>query len=315
MEVSNLLPPLAALLLSPLMLGVINRTKAQAGGRRGPPLLQVYYDLWRLLNKGAVYSRTTTWIFRAGPIVALSAIIVSTLVMPLGSCQAALGFRGDLILFTYLLALARLSIVLGALDTGSSFEAMGASREVLFSALAEPALLLGVAAVARDTGELSLSAIHEQVSSATWSHAPLTLVLVAVALAVVFLAENCRVPIDDPNTHLELTMIHEVMVLDHSGPDFAFILYGAALKMWVLGSLIINLVLPARTGVMLVDLAIAIFALFVISIGVGIVESTIARLRMVRVPQLLVGAATLSALALVLEYGGRTVLESGGPLP
>ena len=126
---------------------------------------------------------------------------------------------------------------------------------------------------------------------------------------MVFLAENCRVPIDDPNTHLELTMIHEVMVLDHSGPDLAFILYGAALKMWLLGALIVNLVVPARTGMMLVDLAIALAALFGVAVFVGIVESTIARLRMVRVPQLLVGATTLSALALVLEYGGRTVLE------
>ncbi len=309
MQLANFLPPLAALLLSPLLLGVINRTKALAAGRRGPPLAQVYYDLWRLLNKGAIYSRTATWIFRAGPTIALAALVTASLTMPLGSCTAALEFRGDMILFAYLLALARLSIVLAALDVGSSFEAMGASREVQFSALAEPALLLGIAALARDTGKLSLSAIHQQISTVTWSHAPLTLVLVSVALAVVFLAENCRVPIDDPNTHLELTMIHEVMVLDHSGPDFAFILYGAALKMWVLGALIVNLLLPARTGMMLVDLAIAIGALFVLAVFVGILESTIARLRMIRVPQLLVGAATLSALALVLEYGGRTVLE------
>ena len=133
MDIKYALPPLAAFLLSPLMLGVINRVKAQCGGRRGPPLVQVYYDLWRLLHKGAVYSRTATWIFRAGPTVALSALIVATLLMPLGSCPAALEFRGDLILFTYLLALARLSIVLAALDVGSSFEGMGASREVLFS--------------------------------------------------------------------------------------------------------------------------------------------------------------------------------------
>jgi formate hydrogenlyase subunit 4 len=306
MDITNVFPPLAAFVLSPLMLGVINRTKARFGGRAGPPLLQVYYDLWRLMNKGAVYSRTTTWIFRAGPTIALAALIVATLLMPLGSCQAALAFRGDLILFTYLLALARLSIVLAALDVGSSFEGMGASREVLFSALAEPALLMGIAALARDTGKLSLSAMHEALSEATWSHAPLTLVLVAVALAVVFLAENCRVPIDDPNTHLELTMIHEVMVLDHSGPDFAFILYGAGLKMWVLGALIIDLVVPARTGMLVLDIAIAIVSMFALAVGVGVVESTIARLRMVRVPQLLVGAATLSALALVLEYGGRS---------
>ena len=292
--------------MSPLMVGVINRTKARFGGRRGPPLGQVYYDLWRLLNKGAVYSRTATWIFRAGPTVALAALIVATLLMPLGNCPSAVQFSGDLILFVYLLAMARLSIVLAALDVGSSFEAMGASREVLFSALAEPALLLGIAALARDTGKLSLSAIHAELSAAAWAHAPLTLILVAVALAVVFLAENCRVPIDDPSTHLELTMIHEVMVLDHSGPDFAFITYAAGLKLWVLGALIVNLILPARTGITVLDFAIALLAMFALSVAVGIVESTIARLRMVRVPQLLVGAATLSALALVLEYGGRT---------
>ena len=176
----------------------------------------------------------------------------------------------------------------------------------MFSALAEPALLLGIAAVARDTGELSLSSIHKALSSTAWANAPLTLVLVAVALAVVFLAENCRVPIDDPNTHLELTMIHEVMVLDHSGPDFAFILYGAGLKLWVLGALIVNLLVPARTGMVILDFGISVLAVFVLAVLVGIVESTMARLRMVRVPQLLVGAATLSALALVLEYGGRS---------
>ena len=290
------------------MLGVINRVKAQCGGRRGPPLVQVYYDLWRLLHKGAVYSRTATWIFRAGPTVALSALIVATLLMPLGSCPAALEFRGDLILFTYLLALARLSIVLAALDVGSSFEGMGASREVLFSALAEPALLLGIAAVARDTGELSLSSIHEALSSTAWANAPLTLVLVAVALAVVFLAENCRVPIDDPNTHLELTMIHEVMVLDHSGPDFAFILYSAALQTVGAGGADREpaRARPHRHG----DPGFW-------HLGFGgvcawrcwwaIVESTIARLRMARVPQLLVGCChTCRALARWwLEYGGK----------
>jgi formate hydrogenlyase subunit 4 len=166
--------------------------------------------------------------------------------------------------------------------------------------------LLGIAAIARDTGKLSLSSMHEAISAAAWANAPLTLVLVAVALAVVFLAENCRVPIDDPNTHLELTMIHEVMVLDHSGPDFAFILYGASLKLWLLAALVVNLILPARTDILLLDFAIALVAMFGMAVFVGIVESTIARVRMPRVPQLLVGAATLSALALVLEYGGRT---------
>ena len=175
----NVLPPLTALVLSPLLLGVINRTKAIAGGRRGPPLVAGLLRHLALLHKGAVYSRTTTWIFRVGPMIALGALVTASLTMPLGSCTAAFEFPGDLILFTYLLALARLSMVLAALDVGSSFEAMGASREVQFSVLAEPVLLLGIAAVGRDTGKLSLSAIHQAISAATWSHAPLTLMLVA----------------------------------------------------------------------------------------------------------------------------------------
>jgi formate hydrogenlyase subunit 4 len=297
-----IVPPVLAVVLAPLLLGVINRTKAIFAGRVGQPLLQPYHDLRRLLGKGAVYSRTTTWVFRAGPIVGLAALLVATAVVPFGNCAAPLDFSGNLILLAYLLGLARLFTVLAALDTGSAFEGMGASREVLFSALAEPALLLGLAAVARETGGLTLAEMHMHIS---WSHSGLILALVAVALMIVFLAENSRIPVDDPNTHLELTMIHEVMVLDHSGPDFAFILYGAALKLWVLGALIVGLVIPAKTGYLFVDGPLALAGMFALAILVGVVESTMARLRLMRVPHLLIGAATLSSLALVLEYGER----------
>ena len=200
-------------------------------------------------------------------------------------------------MFAYLLALGRMCTVLAALDTGSPFEGMGASREVLFSTLAEPALILGLAAIALDTDVSSLTQIHMKLAAGDWVHSGLTLALVAAALLVVFLAENCRIPVDDPNTHLELTMIHEVMVLDHGGPDFAFILYGASLKLWVLGSLITGLVLPVGTDLAAVNLAVALAGMFALAVLVGLIESTMARLRMVRVPQLLVGATTLSGLA------------------
>ena len=301
-----IVPPALALGLAPLLLGVINRTKAIVAGRVGPPLLQPYSDLRRLLGKGAVYSRTTTWVFRLGPIVGLAALIVATLILPFGNTAAPVSFSGDLFLLAYLLGLARVFTVLAALDTGSPFEGMGASREVLFSALAEPALLLGLAAVARETRGLSLSDIYAALTGALWIRSGLMLALVAVALMVVFLAENCRIPVDDPNTHLELTMIHEVMVLDHSGPDFAFILYGAALKLWVLGSLIVGMVVPVRSGYVLIDGLFALLGMFMLAVVVGVVESSMARLRMMRVPQLLIGAAALSSLALVLVYGGGT---------
>jgi formate hydrogenlyase subunit 4 len=177
---------------------------------------------------------------------------------------------------------------------------MGASREVFFAALAEPALLLGLAAVARETGALSLSAMYAGAAAAVWTRAALPLALVAAALAVVLLAENSRIPFDDPNTHLELTMVHEVMVLDHSGPDLAFIQYGAALKLWLFGSLLVGLVVPVRSGSLLVDGAGALAGLLVVAVLVGAVESSMARLRLLRVPPLLVGAIVLAALAFIL---------------
>jgi formate hydrogenlyase subunit 4 len=300
MRATFFIQPLFALLLSPLMLGVINRTKAWFAGRRGQPLLQAYYDLYKLLLKDAVYSRTTTWVFRAGPIVGLSAVLAAITLLPLGGEPATLAFAGDFVLLVYLLGLMRFFTVAAALDAGSSFEAMGASREVTFSALAEPALLLGLAVVARQTGRFSLSEMYGGMTLQTWSQAGPVLALVAAALMVVLLAENARIPFDDPNTHLELTMIHEVMVLDHGGPDLAFILYAAALKLWVFAALLVGLVLPLRTGHAWLNVAAALVGVFAVAVAVGVVESSMARLRLLRVPQLLVGAGALAALALIL---------------
>ena len=301
MNLFSFAQPLLAIVLSPLLLGVINRIKALFAGRKGQPLLQVYFDLWKLLRKGAVYSRTTTWIFRAGPIVGLAVALTVTTLVPVGGLPATASFTGDLVLFAYLLGLMRLFTVLAALDTGSSFEGMGASREVTFSALAEPALLLGLAALARQSGSLSLSTIYSSVSLDMWQKAGPMLALVVAALMVVLLTENARIPVDDPNTHLELTMIHEVMVLDHSGPDFAFILYGAALKLWVLAALLAGLIVPVRTGNPWLDTGAWLSGMLVIAIVIGIVESSMARLRLLRVPQLLVGAGALAMVALVLS--------------
>jgi len=196
--------------------------------------------------------------------------------------------------------LLRFFTVIAALDTGSSFEGMGASREVAFGALAEPVLLLALAAVARQVGSLSLSTMYAGVDAAAWSGGFPALALLAGALMVVFLSENGRVPVDDPTTHLELTMIHEVMVLDHGGPDLAFIVYGGAVKVWLLGALLVGLVVPVRSGNVWLDSAAAIVGMLGLAIVTGLIESCMARWRLVRVPQLLVGAGVMSALALVL---------------
>ncbi len=249
MSLTPVLHGILALALAPLLLGVINRTKAVFAGRHGQPLLQPYHDLYKLLRKGAVYSRTTTWLFRAGPMVTLAGLGVALLLVPLGGTEAMVAFPGDLLLLAYVLGLGRFFTVLAALDTGSAFEGMGASREVQFSALAEPALLLSMGAMAVQAHSVCLTDLYSQVQvTALPGSLAAAMWLVAVSLFIVLLTENARIPIDDPNTHLELTMIHEVMVLDHGGVDLAFIQYGSALKMWILASLVTGLILPVRTG-------------------------------------------------------------------
>jgi formate hydrogenlyase subunit 4 len=224
-------------------------------------------------------------------------------ILPWGGGRGLLSFDGDLFLFAYLFGLMRFLTILAALDTGSPFEGMGASREAWFSALTEPALLLALAALARSAGGLRLSALlaHPRLSDPA-------VPLAAAALFIVFLAENSRLPVDDPNTHLELTMIHEVMVLDHGGPDLAFIQYGAALKLWIFGSLVAGLFTPGAAGLLgpraggpLPGLLFAMAGLVLLGVLTGLLESLTARLRLARVPQLLVSASAMSALAMVLE--------------
>jgi len=293
---------LLALFAAPLLPGIINRTKAFMAGRNGQSFFQTYFDIFKLLQKGAVYSRTTSWIFRSGPIVNLAVIITGLMVVPFAASPALMVFDGDLIFFAAALGLARFFMVLASLDTGSSFEGMGASREITYALLVEPALLVGLLALSRVSHSFSLSGILYTSGVIGWSvGAP---ALVGGALFVLFLAENSRIPIDDPNTHLELTMIHEVMVLDHCGPDFAFIQYAGALKLWLFGALFIGVVSPNLTdsGIWIRE-GFAIGGMILLSVAVGIVESSMARLRLLKVPQLLVGAGALSMLAAILVLG------------
>ena len=302
----SLVPVICAPVLAPLVPAFITRTKSVMAGRTGPPLLQPYRDLWKLVRKGAVYSQTTSWVFRLGPTVGLASVILGVALIPFGGFPALATFSGDFILLAYLLALGRFFTVLAALDTGSSFEGMGASREVTFAAFAEPALFLTLAALARHTGRLSLTPVWTALSAGTWmSDAPL-LGLALAALVIVFLAENSRIPIDDPTTHLELTMIHEVMVLDHSGPDLAMIEYGAALRLWLFGAIIVGIALPWHSGNRWWDTGVALLGMLALAIATGTIESSIARLRLLRVPQLLLVAMVLAALALALARHGKS---------
>lgn len=289
------------LVFAPLWLGIITKTKALFGGRVGAPLLQPYYDLARLWRKGFVFSRTTTWVFLAGPVVGLLVPLLASLLIPFGGIEAPVSFEGDLILFVYLFALARFFTVASALDTGSSFEGMGAAREVTFSCLAEPTVLFALLVLARLADGLSLNQLFGDHLRQAWQGgAGASLGLILVCLFVVLLVENSRIPFDDPTTHLELTMVHEVMVLDHSGPLLGMILYGAALKMMVMSALLVRLAVPWQTGWWLTDAGLFLVGLVGVSLLVGIIESTMARLRMPRIPQVLIGTSLLSIFALVL---------------
>lgn len=288
------------LLLPPLMLGVITKTKAAFAGRVGPPVLQPYFDLIKLLQKGSVFSRTTTWVFRAGPVVGVATALLAAALVPIGGRSAFVAFEGDFLVLAYLLGLGRFFTMAAALDTGSAFEGMGAAREATFACLAEPAFVLGLLALARASGSLSLSSMLGSSMPLAWTRGGASFVLVAVALFVVLLAENSRIPVDDPNTHLELTMIHEVMVLDHGGPAFGLILYGASVKLFVFAAVIARLVVPVALGPAWATWGIAAAAVLAISIVIGVVESTMARLRLTHIPSLLVAACLLSVFGIVL---------------
>ncbi len=301
-QVLAILAHLAVLLaLPPVLIGLIAKVKAGFAGRNGPPLLQPWYDILKLLRKGTVISRTTTWVFRLGPVAGVVTAVGAGLLVPLGGAAAPLGFTGDLLLVAYLLALGRFCTILSALDTGSAFEGMGASREATYACLAEPALFLGFVALALLLPKDATLCLGNLLAASPqgWAQAAGGMALVCAAWIVVLLVENCRIPFDDPNTHLELTMIHEVMVLDHSGPPLGLILYGASVKFTVLGMLLLGLVLP-RSGDLAADLALGVGGLLSLAVLVGVIESSMARLRLLRVPTLLVSACLLAGFGVIL---------------
>jgi len=290
------------LLFPPFVVGCIAKTKAWFAGRQGPSVWQLYFDLWKLLHKGVVYSPTTSWIFRAGPIVALSAVLCAGLLLPLASSSAPLAFHGDIIAFAYLLGLGRFFTMLAGLDTGSSFEGMGVSREAAFSTLVEPALLLALAIICVPASAISFQTVLAALPWASWGPSHPDILISTVVIFVVLLAENSRIPVDDPATHLEVTMIHEVMVLEHGGPDLAFILYGSAVKLFLFSALLVHLLLPVPDGVSWQGVLMLCGGAVAVAVVIGVVESFMARLRFLRVPQLLIGASVVAAVGLAADF-------------
>ncbi len=287
------------LVLAPLLPGIINRVKAWVAGRRGPPVLQLYYDLARLWRKSVVLSTLASPGFVAGPAIAWVAIVGAALLLPLGPAGAVVSFRGDVLLLIYLLALARFGTAWAALETGSAFEGMGSAREVSYAVLAEAALITAVLSLSVQTGSITLATMLAPAAGAG-------AVLLAAGLFTVLLAENCRVPFDDPNTHLELTMIHEAMILDHSGPPLAAILHGASVKLLLFAVLLTEAVLPLGTWPPLAAGGALVGGVLAVTIAVGLVESLLARVAFRRVPLLLTTAFLLCLFALLVAWKGGT---------
>lgn len=284
--------------LAPLLPGIINKVKAWVAGRQGPPVLQLYYDLARLWRKGVVMSTLASPGFLITPAISWLAILLAALFLPLPGMASPLAFEGDILLLIYLLALARFATAWGAMETGSAFEGMGSAREVSFAVLAEIAIITAALTLVMRSGTLSLSTMFAPIPAPGAA-------LLAVGLFIVLLAENCRVPFDDPNTHLELTMIHEVMVLDHSGPPLALILHGAAMKLLLFAVFLTQSVLPLRALPLPSALAALGAGVLAVTVAVGAVESLTARLAFRRVPLLLTIGFLFCLFPLLLTWMGE----------
>ena len=277
--------------------GVINRTRATLAGRKGLPFTQHIRNVHLLLRKGSVYATTTTALFRIAPAVYLGAAIVAMLFMPVAGLNPLISFEGDVICFAYTLALARVAIILAAMDTGSSFEGMGAAREALYGALIEPALMIGFATLAMFCGYTSFADIfsHEQSFNL---HLTIVMFLIAYLFVKITFVESGRVPVDDPRTHLELTMIHEVMCLDYSGVDMGMIHIAGWFKTACFSMIAANAI--AATCCFHWWFA-APLAILLTGLSIGIVESTQARNKLIRNTTFIV---TISALAALIFFIG-----------
>jgi formate hydrogenlyase subunit 4 len=280
-------------LVSLFFTGIIIRTKSIAAGRKGPGIFQPLKDIYRLFRKGSVYSETTSFIFRLAPVIYFSSVVMASLLIPFGSSKALIGFDGDFIFFAYILGLGKFFNIIAAMDTGSSFGGMGASREALFSMFAEPAFFILMGSFALLTGYTSFYEIFGAIQLGSFTSYALG-TLAAFVMVLLAMIENSRMPIDDPKTHLELTMIHEVMILDNSGFDLGLILYTGYLKFAMYGAIIANFFI----GGLAMNMALPLFLLIQLTFAVliGLIESFMARFRMSHNAQFIFALSSVSFL-------------------
>jgi formate hydrogenlyase subunit 4 len=296
------------LMLAPLVSGLIKTLKARLQMRRGPSLLQSYSNIYKLLRKGMVIPDTASWLFSATPYVVFVATLLAGLMAPMVAADTPIGLFGGVLAVVYLLGLGRFFVALSGLDAGSPFGGLGSSREMTISALAEPTLMLAVFTVAIGAGSTSLAEIARVAINQQWRFLAPSQALALAALFLVLIAETGRIPVDNPATHLELTMIHEAMILEYSGPYLALIEWAASIKQLVLMTLMINVFWPfglsaawSPSGVW-AGLGWLALKLLILSCTVVLVETANAKMRLFRVPELMAVAFTLGALALISTF-------------
>lgn len=298
---------LAIILIIPfLMMGIIRKTKAFWGGRKGASVIQPIHDFIKLVKKDFVISQTTTSVFRIAPIIQFTSVLAAALFVPLASGSALFNLPAGLVLFSYILGLGKFFSLISAMDTGSSFEGMGASREACFTSLVEPAFFMLMASVMAISGNYTFDSL-KLILASSGSYGVLIIIFAIIVLLLMILIEGSRVPVDDPTTHLELTMIHEVMILDNSGIDLALFSWANGIKMLLISSLISYIVLPQNIGT--IESILSYLAIMlVISVLIGTIESAIARLRMSHVFEFvfIMSSFALVVLSLVVArmFGG-----------
>jgi len=284
------------------IMGIISRTKSIASGRKGPGIFQPMRDIFRLWKKGSVYSKSTSFIFQIAPTIYLSSVLMAILMVPFGDQPGIISFNGDFVMFAYLLAIGKFLMVVSSLDTGSSFEGMGASREALFSMLVEPAFFILMGSLALFTGHTSFHSIFSTMHYGTYVSYLLS-ALVTFLFVMIAMIENSRMPVDDPKTHLELTMVHEVMILDNSGFDLGLIMYTTNLKFAMYGALIAEFFIGSLPMVIAIPSFLLLQAGFAVS--VGLLESFNARYRMSHNPEFIF---ILTSLSLLIFFGVILIL-------
>lgn len=298
---------LIILLIVPfLMAGVIKKTKAFWGGRKGPSVMQPLYDFIKLMKKDYVISKTTSVVFKIAPVVAIATVLFAGMFVPLASGSALINVSAGIIIFAYTLSLGKFVSLISAMDTGSSFEGMGASREACFTSIVEPAFFMVIASIMALSGNYTFDSLKTILANAG-SYGILITVFAVVVLFIMVLIEGSRVPVDDPATHLELTMIHEVMILDNSGSDLALFTWANGIKMLLISSLIANMIIPSGINDWL-SVVLYLLIMFVISVIIGTVESGMARIRMSHVFEFIFIMSSLGlvvfSLVIARMFGG-----------